>query len=92
MTTATLIGAIPAKVVVILLVGIEGLFIGFHFGDWILGGVLLAGVPALCLDLYLYGAGQYTRRQFTLLGVGMNVAGVASMFKAGGYRSFGNSL
>jgi len=78
-TSATLMGAIPAKIFVIGLVAGEGLLLGLHFGDWILGGVLLAAVPGLLLDLRLYGAGQYSRRQFTLLGVAMNVAGLASM-------------
>ena len=79
-TSATLMGAVPAKVVVIALVAGEGALMGLHSGDWVLGGFLLAAVPALVVDLFLYGAGQYTRRQFTLLGVGMNVAGLASMF------------
>lgn len=79
-TSATLMGAVPAKCLVIALVAAEGLILGLHFGDWVLGGFLLVAVPGLLLDLKLYGAGQYTRRQFTLLGVGMNVAGLASMF------------
>ena len=78
-TTATLIGAIPAKLVVIALIAAEGLLLGLHFGDWVLGGGLLVGVPLLFVDLWLTGSRQYTREQFTLLGVGMNVAGLVSM-------------
>lgn len=78
-TTATLIGTVPAKLAVIALLVVEGLILGLHFGDWVLGGALLGAVPALLIDLWLTGSKQYTRKQFTLLGVAMNAAGLVSM-------------
>ncbi len=79
-TTATFIGAIPSKLLVVAVIVTEGLIVGLHFGDWVLGGFLLAATPLLLVDLLLHGSGQYSRKQFTLLGIAMNLAGVASMF------------
>ena len=77
---ATFIGAIPSKLLVVAVIVTEGLIVGLHFGDWVLGGFLLAATPLLLVDLLLHGSGQYSRKQFTLLGIAMNLAGVASMF------------
>lgn len=79
-TTATLIGVIPAKALVITLVAIEGLLCGFVFADWVLGGFLLGGVGWLLYDLFVYAGGRgYSRTEQTLAGLGMNAAGFLSM-------------
>lgn len=78
-TSATWMGVVPAKLLVMGLLVAEGLILGLHFGDWVLGGGLLASIPLLGVDLWLTGSRQYTRKQFTLLGVAMNLAGAVSM-------------
>ncbi|MED5374738.1 MAG: UbiA family prenyltransferase [Myxococcota bacterium] len=79
-TTATLLGVRPTKGLILLLVLGEGLVLGLHFGDWVLGGMLLLAVPWLLLDLFwLYKERQYTQKELTLAGLGMNGAGLVSM-------------
>ncbi|MCO4762837.1 MAG: UbiA family prenyltransferase [Myxococcales bacterium] len=79
-TTATLIGIGPAKSLVIAMVLVEGLLCGLAFGDWVLGGFLLAGVGWLLFDLLVYARTRaYNPREFLLAGIGMNVAGFLSM-------------
>ena len=78
-TTATVMGAVRAKILIMGMVAGEGLLVGLVFNDWVLGGFLLVAVPALAVDLHLYGAKQYSRRQFTMLGMAMNLAGLGSM-------------
>lgn len=79
-TTALLLGVKKTKGVIMTLVLVEALILGFYFHDWYLGGFLLAGFAWLALDLFvLYRDRNYTRLEFQLLGVGMNVSGFASM-------------
>jgi 4-hydroxybenzoate polyprenyltransferase len=74
-TTALVLGVKNAKLLIMLLVLAEGLVLGFRFHDWWLGGFLLAGVVWLALDLFvLYRDRAYSRREFQLLGLGMNLA------------------
>jgi 4-hydroxybenzoate polyprenyltransferase len=79
-TTARLLGVVPTKAVILALVAAEGLFLGLYFRDWILGGCLLAGCVWLALDLLVFFRDRsYTRREFQLFGIGINLAGFASM-------------
>ena len=79
-TTARTLGIKGTKVVILTLVIIEGLLLGFRFNDWVLGGFLLLGSLWLLLDLLvLYRDRPYTRNEFQLFGIGINVAGFASM-------------
>jgi 4-hydroxybenzoate polyprenyltransferase len=80
-TTATLVGIAKAKVLVIALVAALGLLCGLVFADWVLGGFLLAGCGWLLYDLLIYARDRtsYSRREQTLAGIGMNVAGLLSM-------------
>ena len=87
-TTATRLGAITSKLVIIGMVATEGLVVGLVFDDWVLGGFLLATVPALGVDLYFQGARRYSNAQFTLFGLGMNAAGFLSMVWVWFNRSF----
>jgi 4-hydroxybenzoate polyprenyltransferase len=79
-TTATLVGVTRAKVMVIAMVVAEGVLCGLAFSDWVLGGFLLAGAGWLLFDVLIYARSRsYSQREFTLAGVGMNVAGFLSM-------------
>ncbi len=78
-TTATVIGALPTKIVVMTLVGVEGALLVWGFRDIVLGGFLLAGVGWLLFDVFYWGNRAYTRREFLLFGLGLNAGGFASM-------------
>jgi 4-hydroxybenzoate polyprenyltransferase len=79
-TTARVLGVRGTKGVILAMVLLEGLLLGFHFHDWVLGGFLLAGSLWLVLDLFvLYRDRSYTRREFQLFGWGINASGFASM-------------
>lgn len=79
-TTCTVLGLIPTKMLIWGLVVVEGLMCGLIFGDWVLGGLLLAAGIWLLLDAFvLYKVRPYTKSEFFLAGVGMNAAGLASM-------------
>lgn len=79
-TTARALGIKATKGIILGLVIIEGLLLGFVFHDWILGGFLLVGAAWLVLDLLvIYRDRTYTRREFQLFGVAINLSGFASM-------------
>ena len=78
-TTATVLGAIPTKVLALLLVIAEGIIIVGVFRDWVLGAFLLFGALWLAADLVIFRDREYTRFQYRLLGTGLNGAGFASM-------------
>ncbi len=80
-TTATLLGVGRTKLLIFALVLALGLLCGLGFGDWVLGGLLLAGAGWLLLDLLVYAARRetYTRTEHTIAGVGMNLLGAGSM-------------
>jgi len=78
-TTATVIGALPTKFIVMMLVFIEGALLVWGFRDVVLGGFLLAGVGWLLFDVFYWGNRTYTRREFLLFGLGLNAGGFASM-------------
>ncbi|HVS13670.1 MAG TPA: UbiA family prenyltransferase [Thermoanaerobaculia bacterium] len=79
-TTATVLGARPTKLVVLALVLAEGWLLIVAFRDPVLGSFLLLGALWLLLDAtLLHRARPYTRREFRVLGLALNVAGFASI-------------
>ncbi len=80
-TSATVLGATAARVLVVVLVAVEGALCGLGFDDWVLGGFLLAGAGWLLFDVLVYARDRsnYTTTEYTLAGVGMNVGGLLSM-------------
>jgi 4-hydroxybenzoate polyprenyltransferase len=79
-TSSTVIGVRPTKAAITLLVAAEAAMLWFVFQDPVLGGMLTLGVAWLLLDLFvIWRDRRYTRKEFTLAGIGMNVAGVVSM-------------
>lgn len=78
-TTATVIGALSTKLVVMVLVWVEGVLLVWGFRDVVLGGFLLLGVGWLAFDVWYWGNRAYTRREFLLFGLGLNAGGFASM-------------
>ena len=79
-TSARVLGVRLTKLIITALVFSEGSILGLRFHDWYLGGALFVGCIWLLLDmLVLFPEGIYTRRQFQLFGLGINVAGFASM-------------
>lgn len=79
-TSATIMGVRPSKIAITVLVALEALMLWQVFDDVVLGGMLAIGAAWLLLDLLvLWGDRRYTRSEYTLAGVGMNVAGLVSM-------------
>ena len=79
-TSATVLGVRPTKALITVLVAAEALMLWLVFGDAVLGGMLGLGVLWLLADLLvLWRDRRYTRTEFTLAGIGMNVAGLVSM-------------
>jgi len=78
-TTATVLGVIPVKGIVMLLVLIESAVIGFVFRDLVLGVFLLFGAGWMVLDIVVFRSRAYTPKEFLLFGAALNVAGFASM-------------
>ena len=78
-TTATFLGIRTTKLVVLALVVAEGIVLCQVFIDYVLGGMLFSGAAWLVADLFFFGEQSYTRRQFALFGLGINLSGVASM-------------
>lgn len=78
-TTATVLGIIPVKVIVMLLVLIEAAIIGFVFRDIVLAVFLLLGAGWMVLDMIVFRARAYTPKEFLLFGAALNIVGFASM-------------
>lgn len=79
-TTATVLGSGTTRLVLIGVVAAEVLLLGLVFGDWIFAGGLAAFWLWLVVDRFvLFPSGQYTVGQMKALGLGGNVAALASM-------------
>ena len=79
-TSATLLGVRPTKTIIIALVAAEALMLWLVFQDVLLAGMLGVGVLWLLADvLVLWKDRRYSRTEFTIAGLGMNVAGLVSM-------------
>ncbi len=78
-TTATVLGVVPTKVLVLCLVLVEAIIIQLVFQDAVLGGFLLFGAVWLLADIAIFRDHSYSKNQFLLFGAGLNAAGFASM-------------
>ena len=78
-TTATELGIIRTKMLLIGIVLIECLVLGILFNDWIFAGGLVLFTVWLIFDLFWFRDRDYTKTQFKIFGIGSNVAAVLSM-------------
>ena len=79
-TTATVIGIIKTKWLIIGIVIIEVSLLFLVFKDFIFGGLLALGLIWLLLDLlFIYKKKRYTLFQMKLFGIMSNFVAVASM-------------
>jgi 4-hydroxybenzoate polyprenyltransferase len=79
-TTATVLGVRATKALVLALVVAEGVLLLLVFGEWVLGGFLLFGSLWLLADLLVLDPERrYSREEFRLLGLALNLSGFASI-------------
>ncbi|MEZ5404860.1 MAG: UbiA family prenyltransferase [Verrucomicrobiia bacterium] len=79
-TSAVFLGVKTTKCIIIILVAIESFWLWHFFKETVLSLFLLLGVVWLLLDvLVLYQDRNYTRKEFNLLGYGLNLSGYASI-------------
>jgi 4-hydroxybenzoate polyprenyltransferase len=79
-TSVVKMGLLPAKWTIFAVVLVEAWLLWFVFADPVLGGMLGLAALWLLLDLLvLFRSRRYSRTEFTLAGLGMNVAGLISM-------------
>jgi 4-hydroxybenzoate polyprenyltransferase len=78
-TTATVLGVVPVKGIVLAMVLAEAFLIMTIFSDTVLGLFLLFGAAWLVFDIAFFRARSYTHNQFLFFGAALNVAGFASM-------------
>ncbi|MCW5518430.1 UbiA family prenyltransferase [Aureitalea sp. L0-47] len=79
-TTATLIGRIPSKLIMLGLLLVEVYILYFWFDDLVLSGFLAIFVLWLLIDLlFLFRGKPYTVFQMKLFGIAMNVSAILSM-------------
>lgn len=79
-TTATKLGRVGTKALIIGVVLAETLLVWIHFGDNIFGAGLGLFLLWLLLDVFvLYANKAYTMRDFKLLGIGSNLVALLSM-------------
>ncbi|HVS64144.1 MAG TPA: UbiA family prenyltransferase [Thermoanaerobaculia bacterium] len=79
-TTATAIGVRATKAIVLALVVAEGCLLALVFDELVLGGFLLLGALWLFADLALLDpARRYSRGEYRLLGIALNLSGFASI-------------
>lgn len=80
-TTATLIGRVPAKLLIAVLLGIEGALVRFYFHDGIVTGFLALGVFWFVLDATLLWRNRaYSPKEMRLFLWGWNIAAVLGIF------------
>ncbi len=79
-TTATVIGIIKTKWLIIGIVVVEVSLLFFIFKDFVFGGMLALGLIWLLLDLlFIYKNKRYTLFQMKLFGIMSNLVAIASM-------------
>ncbi len=79
-TTATVIGIIKTKWLIIGIVAIEVSLLFLIFKDFVFGGMLALGLIWLLLDLlFIYKKKSYTLFQMKLFGIMSNLVAIASM-------------
>jgi 4-hydroxybenzoate polyprenyltransferase len=79
-TTATVLGVRATKAVVLALVVVEGCVLAVVFDELVLGAFLLFGALWLLADLVLLDpTRRYSRGEYRLLGIALNLSGFASI-------------
>ncbi len=79
-TTATIIGAVKTKMIIIFLVMIEVAILVYYFGEYIFGATLGLGLIWLLLDLFfIYKNKVYTIGQMKLFALLSNVMAIATI-------------
>jgi 4-hydroxybenzoate polyprenyltransferase len=79
-TTATLIGAVPSKLLIMAFLCVETAMVYVFFGDWVITGFLGLGAAWFLLDaLFVWKNRPYIPTEMRLLMWGWNVAAVAGM-------------
>ncbi len=79
-TTATVLGEWATRVLVLALMLAESVLLQVGFGETVLAGFLAGGAGWLALDTFVLSRDRpYTRSEFTLFGIGLNLAGFASI-------------
>ena len=80
-TTATLIGAVPSKLVIAVFLCVETVMVYFFFGDLVITGFLGLGTAWFLLDAFLFWKNRpYTPTEMRLFMWGWNAAALAGMF------------
>jgi hypothetical protein len=78
-TTATELSTLPTKRLIITVVVLEILMLGVIFNDWFFAGGLGLFLVWLIIDYIKNREREYTKKEFTLFGVGSNIAALGSM-------------
>ena len=79
-TSATILGRMGTKFLIIGVVLAETLLVWLHFGDIVFGAGLGLFLIWLFLDVFvLYANKEYSMRDFKLLGIGSNIVALLSM-------------
>jgi 4-hydroxybenzoate polyprenyltransferase len=80
-TTASLIGRVPAKLLIATLLCVEAALVQFYFRDWIISGFLALGVLWFVLDAALVWKNRaYSPTGMRLFMWGWNIAALLGMF------------
>jgi len=79
-TTATHIGAIKTKILIMILVLLEVMIMFLIFQEWVFGGFLLAVLVWLLLDAFiLFRSKRYSIFQMKIFSAGSNLIAIATM-------------
>ena len=80
-TTATVIGRVTAKFLIVALLGVETLLVRLYFHDWIVAGFLALGAGWFALDATLvWKDRKYRPKQMRLFLWGWNIAALLGIF------------
>ena len=80
-TTATVIGRVKAKFLIVALLGVETLLVRLYFHDWIVAGFLALGAVWFVLDAtLLWKERKYRPKQMRLFLWGWNIAALLGIF------------
>jgi 4-hydroxybenzoate polyprenyltransferase len=79
-TTATVIGAVPAKLLICAMLGVEGFLVYKYFSDiWISGALVMGGLWFVLDALVLWRDRPYSLPQMRIFMFGWNAIAIASM-------------
>jgi len=80
-TTATIIGRVRAKFLIVALLGVETLLVQLYFHDWIVAGFLALGAVWFVLDAtLLWREHKYRPKEMRLFLWGWNIAALLGIF------------